>query len=494
MKKLVSLFLALVMVLGMVSFASADEMPKLRVAYPGNIHAFAEGEDENHNFIIDYIEEGTGIDVEWILLPTEDPKSKLNMMLISDEVDVVFNSNYSVLQEAYNNGLLMNLYDLIPEGTLTAETEELSKMAAFNGEQFAVRYPGGESDETVVWTYNKKLTDAAGIVVPEKVTLDDFTDILYKIKEAYPDKFPLTTNGSPTNSWYMHGTRNILAAFGIANLYRETADGGLECTAVSEDMREFITYMNKLYTDGILDPEYMVNTKDTIVPKIINEQVVSVNCQWYDYTGTYSPYMIDEEQQLTDWQQVTIIYGDKATTKQTRDLGHRQCGAISATCQDVESAIKLLAFMSTEEYYYRVCYGVPGVDSNITENGVEWLDTPVAKCFTTNGTFFHNYYNVQESKALRCWRLAPTYVGNRFQTDIMNYYEPKEVLDPIAIHPTISEYDDIQSDMNDIFAIYLSKMIVGDYTLEQFDEMIAEYEALGGVEAERALSDWYKNK
>ena len=81
----------------MVTAAFAEERPTLRVAYPGNQHAFLEGEDENNNHIIRYIEENTGIDVEWILLPVEDSRGKLNLMMAAQEVDVVFYGDFQTL-------------------------------------------------------------------------------------------------------------------------------------------------------------------------------------------------------------------------------------------------------------------------------------------------------------------------------------------------------------------------------------------------------------
>ena len=77
MKRIFAIVLGLALVLSMVTAAFAEERPTLRVAYPGNQHAFLEGEDENNNHIIRYIEENTGIDVEWILLPVEDSRGKL---------------------------------------------------------------------------------------------------------------------------------------------------------------------------------------------------------------------------------------------------------------------------------------------------------------------------------------------------------------------------------------------------------------------------------
>ena len=74
----------------------------------------------------------------------------------------------------------------------------------------------------------------------------------------------------------------------------------------------------------------------------------------------------------------------------------------------------------------------------------------------------------------------------------MMFYTPKEVDDPISVHPYTPEYDDIRADLDDLFAVYFGKMVIGDYSVDQFDELISEFDALGGNEAMAALTEWYK--
>lgn len=493
MKKALALIFSLVLVLGMVSFAESEAPVKIRVAYPGNIQAFIEGQDENHNFIIDYIEAGTGVDVEWVVLPTEDTLNKLNVLMVNGEVDVVFYPAYQTMLDYYNNGLLTVLNDYAPAGTFSPDVEALTAESTFGKDMFAIFYPGGQSEATAVWMYNKKMLADAGIEVPEALSLEQYTDILYKIQAAYPDKIALAAAGTNTKDFQIQGMQNIEAAFGMANMIRVDADGKLEYAGNSEDMRECLAYIHKLYADGILDPEYLVDTKDTIVPKIMNGQVVSLNAMWYDYTGTYSTYMIDENKELTAWGQVPVITGTRATSGQTNGAKTRQIGAVSASCKNVEAAVKVMAFMSTDDYYFRIMYGEPGVDSIKNEQGkYVFQDTPVGKAYSENGTFFHNFYSVKESRELRSLRLQPTYPSyERYTHDILMFYAAKTVDNPISVHPYIPAYDDIVADLNDLFAVYAVKIINGEYGIDKFDEMVGEFDSMGGNEAVDALNAWY---
>ena len=203
----------------------------------------------------------------------QNPLAKLNVMITAQEIDVLFNTSTNTARLPYRG---LPYWMIAKRGVLAPDVEALTKESTIGGETFAVFYPGGQSDPTAVWMYNKKLLSDAGIVVPDTVTLDDYTSILYAIKEAYPDKIALTTVGS-TIDMFLGSMQNIYGAYGIANAFRVTENNELEFTGTTEDMRECLAYIRKLYADGILDPEYLVNTKDTIVPKIMNDQVVSVN-------------------------------------------------------------------------------------------------------------------------------------------------------------------------------------------------------------------------
>lgn len=89
-------------------------------------------------------------------------------------------------------------------------------------------------------------------------------------------------------------------------------------------------------------------------------------------------------------------------------------------------------------------------------------------------------------------RLRGTYASeDLFNVNIMNFYAPKEVADPIRVHPYTPEYDDILSDLMDTIAVYSAKILTGEYDISAFDDMVAELDGWGLAEGLEALNDWY---
>ena len=183
MKRIVTLILALAMILCAFTVSAEESRPQLSVVWGGNMQSFLEGEDENNNYIIHYIEDESGVDLTWNILPTENGQAKLNVMMASkDEApDILFTGRDNFLNY-YNEGMLQQLDDYLPEGFLPEDVEAVAEVGVLDGGKYAITTPGNQSSSTHIWMYNRALMEQAGITVPENLTLDEFTDILYKLK------------------------------------------------------------------------------------------------------------------------------------------------------------------------------------------------------------------------------------------------------------------------------------------------------------------------
>ncbi len=496
MKRLIGLLL--VMVLALPGMAAAQEKPALSAVFGGNVQSFLEGEDENNNYIIRYIEEQSGADLNWIVLPqnAEDATTKLNVMMTSNTPDIIFTGSRDTFLNFYNEGMLQKLDDYLPAGYLPADVEAVADVGVVDGGKYAVATPGNQSAVTNIWMYNKELLSAAGIEVPETVTLADFTNILYAVKQAYPDKIPLSAAGNGSTQW-LNGLQFIYSAYGIANEYRISADSSLEYAFTSEDMKECQAYIAKLYADGILDKEYLVTTKDTLLAKITNNEVVTVGAAWYDYTGAYRNVMADDEGKgaLTKWGQCSIIHGDRATSGQTQGSRTQYYCMISYKCKDVQAALNVIRVMCTDDFY-RICmYGQEGVDYVYDANGKrKRTDSVIGKAFSTSGAQFYVYYYIKETRDLRLDRLGMSQSDERLGNSQWAFYNAKEVDDPLEQMPNIPEYAEYTPDLRDLAGTWFVKFLMGDAPIDDFSKYTAEYDALGGPVLLNTLNDWYVNR
>ncbi len=499
MKRLTCWLLVLAMCLGMGSAFAAEGKKSLSVVFPGNVQSFLEGEDENNNYIIRYIEEQSGVDLNWLVLPqnSADATSKLNVMMTSNAPDLIFTGDRKVFLNYYNEGMLQELDAYIPEGFFTEDVEAVAEVGVLDGGRYAIATPGNQSGTTTIWMYNKELLSAAGIEVPEVVTLDAFTEILYAIKEAYPDKIPLGAVGNGYSHTVLLGLEFIFGAFGIANPYRVTEDGTLEYTFTAEDAKELMAYLAKLYADGILDKEYLVTTKDTLTAKIANDNVVTVGAAWYDYTGSYRNIMADDEGKgaLTKWGQCSVIQGEKATSGQTQGSRTQFYCMVSYACKDVQAAMDVVRVMCSDDFYRTAMYGEEGVDYIFNDEGKRVrTDSVIGKAFAQAGAQFYVYYYIKETKELRLDRMGMSQSDERLANSQHAFYNAKEVDNPLEMMPSIPEYIEYFANLQDLGATYFVKFLMNEYPIENFEKYKAEYAALGGDELLEILNEWYTNR
>lgn len=105
------------------------------------------------------------------------------------------------------------------------------------------------------WTYRKDLFDDLGLSWPG--TVEEYYDVLRRIKEAYPDHYPLFTRGSggiftdvTEASWRTSG-----------DVHFDVDTGLLVYGPATDKYRALLTYFARLYRERLMDPEYITNTR-----------------------------------------------------------------------------------------------------------------------------------------------------------------------------------------------------------------------------------------
>lgn len=497
MKKFLCALLALVMVLCSAAAVLADEPVTIKVLTGSNIQSFFEGDDENHNYMIDWIEEQTGLNVEWFILPTENGDEKRNAMMASatEVPDVVAIPSRNLFLTYANDGLIQDITEYITDDFFANDSQGAYKLGILDGKYYAVATPGNQSATTYLWWYNKAALAEAGIEISgHEMTLDEFTNVLYAVKEAYPDKIALGCAANGTQDW-INGMQEVYGAFGIANAYRLTADGQIEYALSSEDGKAALEYMNKLYADGVLDPEFLVTTKDTLNTKLMNGDVLTAMFAWYDYTGTYKSNIGNGEWPEVDhaWDYVNIIDGGRATKGQTTGNLNQSYMGVSYACKHPEEAVKLIHLMLTPEYYDKCFFGTEGEDYYYDETGTRWRnqESQIGKGFSESGTQWYVYYYFAETGEQRINRLATGNPNYDMEYVMDAWYGCKEVDDPTATMPVIEAYQDSNTDIADVTAAYAIKFVMGEYGFDQWDKYQSELEAVGLSDVLEALNEWY---
>lgn len=275
MKKLVSLLLAVALLVSVFStLAVAEEKVTVSLLTTRNSTATNDIEDV---WFFKYLAQKMNVDFE--LEQTLETDQRISLMFASDSVpDLVWGiglSNNDVMVYGVQEGMLLNWKDLItPElmpntyqamqdypDAFTASTApdgNIYTLPMITGSSY---YANTGSFSAAIRMYiNKDWMDACGITeLP--TTLDEYLEVLRTFKEKDPmglgeNNIPLIGNQEKDktfvwNALGFHGTAT--QAYGTAF---DLKDNQLVLPCYTEEAKEFITFYNTLYNEGLISPDY----------------------------------------------------------------------------------------------------------------------------------------------------------------------------------------------------------------------------------------------
>ena len=291
LKKTLALLLALVMILSLVACGTAEQKPAETKAPAQEAPAAPEAEAEaeapaepikvtmyySDNPTLPYMDTWlalvetaklANIDLTVEAIPNSDYSTKVSLALNTLEncPDVIlYMETYGETASLCLNGAVVPISDYTewtPHFNAMAEklglTGEVDGLALMDGKRYympalreAAQYDGG-------LILRADYLEAKGFDAPK--TFDDLYEILKAYKEDYPDSYPLTHLVAPYVTYRMT-MPSYGAPFGkscapyatVLSWDYETKDYFLGAT--SDQAREYLRFMNKLYDEGLLDPE-----------------------------------------------------------------------------------------------------------------------------------------------------------------------------------------------------------------------------------------------
>lgn len=302
----------------------------------------------------------TGINFDYITPPSTDFEAKLNLAFASGELpDVIFGAGSGLSnakQSDYGSqGILIALEDLIDDyepnlKKILDENPEFKKsITAPDGHIYSLPrlYPEDTSSPLYIsplW-YNGEWLEKLGVTELPKNT-DELYKLLKRFKEEDPngngkqDEIPLSDGNKLAiiRKW-------LLPAFGMKSLGIEEVNGKVRYAAASANYKEYLTYMNKLYSEGLLDPEVFSQSEEKYQGNTQTDKV--------GLFGAYASYMATgkmPEDSLSD-----PMFSPVTSSIQNTPLapGHPRVTtgtfAITNKCKSPEAAMRWADYLYTEE-------------------------------------------------------------------------------------------------------------------------------------------------
>ncbi len=273
MRKLVSLLLALMMLIGVVP-AMAEEVYTIDCYWVGNGDntAVREGVEKAINA---YIEPLIGANISFHIVGWDDWADKaVNALQSGEKMDMIFTADWREYMVEVTGGLLLELDDLVAEyGKGITETlpQTFLDGVRVNGKLYGI-------------PTNKELCVPEGFIVnvtaakeigwdvvaddPSIMTTEDLEPWLAKYKEKYPDKYPYLMDGSAgrwaDEPWCPDwaGMEQNVIAMKMAAKEDGTFDETIYNIFATEEQKAHIETMYKWGEAGYIDPENSLTTFD----------------------------------------------------------------------------------------------------------------------------------------------------------------------------------------------------------------------------------------
>lgn len=332
--------------------------------------------------IVKRVQQGAGVSVDYTLINPTNYADTVKPMLAagSDLPDIVLLPDLDPNQTYIKSGLFEPLdthFDEMPNFSkwLDANPSVKASLTASDGHIYYVCGTNVSDTFQPCIMYNMKWLKEAGFEeVPS--TLDEFTELLRYYKEH-----DMNGNGDTTDEYPLSVQASFLRnmfgpAFGLdfgldkAPGFYVTDDGKVAYSkAESPEYKEYLTYLNSLYSEGLLDVDYTTLTRDQIIARFANDQT-GVTFDWgWQMDMTYSvqlPYY--------DGTPETGVSGAKPLTGThegyyvARDpIGY--LWGVTKASPNLDLAIRYLDYAFSDENQDMYCWGIEGESFEVDADG-----------------------------------------------------------------------------------------------------------------------------
>jgi ABC-type sugar transport system, periplasmic component len=328
----------------------------------------------------------TGITIQFDIAPIDDYKEKQSVILASgnlpDAMCLAATNGKTIRDlsvEFGSQGLLVNFKDYLdkmPNLKMWIEKFPKMKNGVMDENENFYTIVDGQTTNAVYESYliNEKAFQKNNIAVP--TTIDEYYNALKKLKEIYPKSTPLTVR------W---GFGHILGPtaklfFGNDGTYYNSAQDKYMYGPLEDNFKKALEFLNKLYKEKLLDPEFATLSDEQWKEKLINEKAF-VTFDYKHETRSLSGTLQDagQKQNPDNFKMIPVApfkNGEKDTKYWGAEAVNLSWGiSINTKSQYVKELVKLMDWQLTDEYITLANWGIEGTTYNIVNGKKVFMDT-----------------------------------------------------------------------------------------------------------------------
>lgn len=448
------------------------------------------------------VEAATGVDLQFI--DATGGAEALSILIGTNDLpDIIIENNTSLpggIQQQLQQGNIIALNDAMDAGFMPnlkaylEADEEVDKLCK-NDEG---KYPWAPmirgEDSYLVFAGNmirQDWLDELGMEQPK--TIQEMEDVLLTFKEQ---------KGCDAGYSFAYNQYDLMVnAFGIEEGMYIGADEKVHYGVIEDGYLDFLTLFNRWYEMGILDPDAFTQGIDSFYAKMASDRTGLV----YGFTGSTLNQVesIKAEHPTMNYQPISHPVKEDGDTFAFDRSEYRVPGTIgamiSANCENVEAAAKVIDYAYGEEGIIRTNFGEEGVTYEIVDGNYQFTDYvnnnpdglsstiaqaiyagPANKAYIVDGTAQKLGYRLDEQKlSLDVWAAT----GDTKRIPLLSLTAEES-----------EEYNAIINEVKTYVDEFKLKFIFGTEPLENYAEFVENIKNMGierAVEIQQTAYDRY---
>ena len=465
-----------------------------------------------------WLEEITNVNIDWQTTPWDTYKEIMSARLASaDKLADIINlhdlGNYETLAEdnviiAQNE--LIEKYGYYINQYFADNPAYKAMVTSTDGNIYAIENTVLESALSLGFMVNKFAMERAGMTEYPK-TATEFYDMLTRFKTEN-----LNYNDEPYDIPLISSEEalNVLgSAFGLEitwnwNKIFTAKDGQVVCNYALPEYKEYVAYLNKLYSEGLLNKDYDSATLDTMYEYISSGETV-VAGYWTTYMVEFSNPTLEAQAMGLDCtvDGVSVAMpplgpeGEEGYFIKRTGLNGDGMG-ISADCdEDIQPvAMKWISFLfNSPESLRAQSNGVEGLSYTVNDDGSLAKTVPEDMDITEWSAYVTSLGGNQPPRAhqqnLDSWRNSWMYPWmDEVNESYQKYYKDGALLDLKWTQEEEEAVDLIMTDLETYIDENIAAFIKGTKSMDEYDAFVTGLDGLGINELQALYQTRYERQ
>lgn len=488
-RKLVSLFLALVLVCSLAVVSGAEE--PVTITMMTSEHPQQPMSETAP--ILDYIYEATGIRVELQSVPENDYNTKVSAKInandMPDMIRRITKSNFKELQHLGNFACISDYIDDMPnlQAWMDKYPEEFASLC-IDGKLYGTPYLIKMRDMYMGFQpmIRGDVLDELGLEMP--TTWDEMFDVLMAMKEAYPDSYPY---GSRKGATQILG--KIAYDFGTGyGLYFEPNINEYAYGFTSETFVDVLDFLAKCYANGLLDPDYATADGNKWNDNSSNGTYL------YAFDNPTFAYNWDAAIKQTNpdayWTPVPVLTAPNGAFRRmgVASQDFEALCVVSAKSEHIEECIKVIDWMYSEDGINTTNFGKLGVSYEINADGRPQYNAAVLEASKefgdpwrgvqgTYGLGQHGITLVLDDTSGWAFMSETVQGWQAYWSGCLDQYtEPKTT--PNLTYEEQQRFNELNTNLNTYFTSIVDSYITGKIPVDEYTKEFEKFLELGSEE------------